>query len=1009
MRTNKLMTIAFLAVAFITAAFFGCDNRTFEADTFVIEWISGPDSLYSNVESEIKVLVVNKNTNVPAPNETVTFKLSDDFRSDKVEIQSAATTNEFGVATAKLSHTLSEERRIKVVAKIHQSHVETPDFIRLLEHPGEFVIRKLEALPPVIYNDRGRTRSSIRALVVDSEGTGVQGETVRFRSYKETDPSNTLGAVTSTALTDSTGIARATFNDNGDLGMAVVVASIDHSKEEVNVEIKDRSLLELDLTLRAHPERIYSDNNVSVSTITARVRDSDGFPVSGETVEFRTTLGDIGARVVTNERGLAVTELGDGGDEGVAEITARVEDIEKTVNVHIDPVPEVANVAFGDVPPVVSLEGVFNITATAVDSAGVGLVKGSIMVLETTRGGFDLGEDEGTVRTMFLETDDQGTVSAQWNSGTTAGDVEFRAYILGTEPRAHAASYIRPGEPERITMTSIVRLAGETYWRRMPGAIPVDFIDRNNRVEVIAMVVDAFDNPVQEGIPIRFQTDLGSIQPLRDTRNFIRNWYDEALDEVVEREFKGAASSQFTIGNHAGTATLSASTIDEEIIGYTTIRVESYEVQSIQFVHPEEDEDDDNGDDFEVFLDVEGTGGRVAANLMVHLKDFSGNLISNPADGSNPPNVEFEILVNPGGARLNNIGEQVTVRSNDGVAQVTVNSGRESGTVVLKASLQDNPDIFAVKSNIIIRSGPPHSIIPFMTGFDEGTAVPGGMWRIQVGAVVKDVQGNEVIRGTTVHFSLVGDYPDDTEIIGGAYVGNESDEEEDGDDGVAYTHLFYHGRDTNTPITIRARTGGGVPGDPNQGRIVEQDITRKLPLQQPSLELGVGVGQIRFFAGHIDIHYQEVQAALSDGQGNMIKNQKITITASEGDIVRHGLAQNDFEGSLPSIAITHGDPGFPPITNQHCPRRHDDLPYDLPDDTRPNNLQEYRAPHTLEPERGIAYAIARANRDLLPPPGEEPFIATGVELTGRILGTDTISQTSFIIIRYNPMFFPNPF
>jgi len=72
-------------------------------------------------------------------------------------------------------------------------------------------------------------------------------------------------------------------------------------------------------------------------------------------------------------------------------------------------------------------------------------------------------------------------------------------------------------------------------------------------------------------------------------------------------------------------------------------------------------------------------------------------------------------------------------------------------------------------------------------------------------------------------------------------------------------------------------------------------------------------------------------------------------------------------------------------------------------------LPTYRAPHTLAPRRGVGYSIARVTRELLPPPMEEPFIATGVELTGRILGTDTISQTSFIIIRYNPMFFPNPF
>lgn len=960
MKSSRYITIALFAVAILTAAFFGCDNRVFEADDFEIQWITAPDTLYSNVEANIRVLVTTKKTKVPAPNQTVTFK------TDRGEIQATAETNEFGVATAKFSHNSRSLATARIEAYIHQSEVTASVVLQI--HPGEYVIRKITATPKVIYNDNNVTRSAVRVLVVDSEGIGAVGQVVSFKAFREEQPSSTRGKVTSTAVTDSSGVARATFADNGDLGKAVVQAMIDQSTDTTHVQIKDAMDLEFDLHLTRYPARIYADNNVSSSTITARVRDHLGFPVSGATVRFRASIGHIAASVMTDERGIAVVEFFDGGEVGTAEIRATVNDVEATVYVEVSEVPTVHEVNFASFPVSVSLEATFTLSATAVDTAGVGLVKGSIMVFEATKGGFQVGEDEALVEVVYADTDDRGRASVRWSSGTSAGDVHFTAYIMGTEPRANAESYITPGLPERIRVTSMVRMQGEQFWRSMPAALPVDFQQQNNAIRVFAYVVDMFDNPVSDGIPIMFDTDLGTIHPIKPTETFTLNVWNQDAQQAQPRQFKGVAWSVFTMGASAGTAAITAMTMDEEIIGITTIRIESYDIRSISFVQEEE-----------IFLDVRGVGGVESRQLIVHLKDFSGNLVADPPAPELPPMVEFDILAPyPSGVTINNIGTSASVRSNNGVASASIISGEDSGTVRIRVRLADNQTIQAIKSNIVVRSGPPASIQPFIPEFDQAVNIGGGMWRLNIGAVVKDRYGNEAINGTVVHFSLEG-APPDTEVRGAGFVGNESDENEDGDPGIAWTHLFYHGRNTNEPFTIVAKSGE-----------IEGEVNVIVPITAPNLEVAPSVGQVRFFStgGRPQEHYVEIVATVTDGQGVDIRNQVVELVASQGDIVYHGLAQEPFRGHLPRYLITH-EGGV-----QHPMMPPNDPPQNWTDG-------EFRPPHTTLSIRGRAYGVSKVYINELPPPDEEWFTQVDNQITVRLIGTDTIAQTSFTIIRYH--------
>ena len=71
------------------------------------------------------------------------------------------------------------------------------------------------------------------------------------------------------------------------------------------------------------------------SLVTAVVVDDQSQPVSGRTVEFATTLGSIDSRAVTDESGQATAIYRSGSSDGVAVITASIEDVYRTVEIQV--------------------------------------------------------------------------------------------------------------------------------------------------------------------------------------------------------------------------------------------------------------------------------------------------------------------------------------------------------------------------------------------------------------------------------------------------------------------------------------------------------------------------------------------------------------------------------------------------------------------------------------------------------------------------------------------------
>lgn len=342
-------------------------------------------------------------------------------------------------------------------------------------------------------------------------------------------------------------------------------------------------------------------------------------------------------------------------------------------------------------------------------------------------------------------------------------------------------------------------------------------------------------------------------------------------------------------------------------------------------------------------------------------------------------------IIPPAGANLNGqmapngAPEPVTVMSNGGEAQVSVNAGNESGVLVIEASCISNSGrtIVTRKPNVLIHAGPPKYITPFMEGFDQGESVGAGFWRIETGALVRDKYNNPVSNNTPVWF-YIEEIKDPftglpvplggASIIGFATVGN-ANAVEDTVDGTAFTSLTYPGNLINSVITISATSGNAIgtasaklPMIGSQVLITTDPRTLHMgPASQPKT---------------VDIIIYH-----TDGQGTPLKNS--------GFLVDGGLSQIIFN-------TNHLDPG----DNLNNPM----IPTQNYQDAPPIKNRVYTN------ERGYAYSRAKVYVASLEPPAQlgDPPQENLITITAWLMddAQDEEIQIQFVVWMYdgNPPF-----
>ena len=615
---------------------------------------------------------------------------------------------------------------------------------------------------------------------------------------------------------------------------------------------------------------IYADNNITVATIQAQVKDNKGTAPSGVPVTFRTTIGSIIHTVVTDSSGLAQATLRDFGYKGRAEVTATVKGGSHSIFVDIIDAPAVDSIK------VVSFDALdvnrtTEIAAYPKDSLDVNIQDGTIVTFKTDLGNFQLADGTDLGQTTQVEASN-GVAKTVFNSGTKTGNANITVtvddLVVGKEIT------INPGNPNKINLvperTNLVIGGGDVSAMR---------------TYINTEVLDRYDNPVESGINIAFKA-----YRMEGEEEIAMG----SITEMMTTDSVGFARNRFSVGTQAGVVTIQA--VADSAMAETALTVNASELSSIQYDFQDQ-----------VDLNIRGTGGVEQFELVVNLYDSYGNLIDVPTE------VYFRFASNqpiPVGCR---IGTDVTDENSDlavtaynGQARATVSSGSGSGTVYIEVSDDRNRAnqfaITATKSNIVINGGMPAYINIAIGDYNSGTNIGGGLWEVEVNASVTDQHGNPVSMGTAVWFSLAAappdfDDPDWAVINAAAFVGNQN-AEEDSTAGVAYTRLVYDGSFANHKLMIVAECGS-----------ITQTEEFQLPMNEPQLTMYPQHGHVDFGGPHstaTDTISTFIICEVADQEGNYIQDVEISLWSDRGVF----LYYVDGNGEMPFKVDGSDDPRY---------------------------------------------------------------------------------------------------
>ena len=798
----------------------------------------------------------------------------------------------------------------------------------------DYEITSINITPRLLYADNANdTYSLITVTVEDNEGYPAAGVAV--------DLTTDLGHLQRKVFTSDAGVAETTYNDNGKVGIAHITAKVNQSIIIDSVSVQSSPHLDIIYVHDVSEIVNYADNGITFSTLEVKIVDEDGFGATDEEVWFQATLGNILTHVSTDSSGIARTDFWDLGTAGTAVISVYCGLADSTINIVIQDKPEVTGLELDIISNEIKINAVRTIEATATNVMGA-VPDGTSITFDTERGYFQVsGTDNTYIAKTVTITTSNGVARAFLNSGQQAGTSRITAEIDGPVLPVFKDLAILPGRPTQMTLVS----RNDTL-----GVQTVIAVGSGETLNVWANVTDSYGNPVSSDDVVILETDLGNIlSPV----------------PITEMTPQGNAVSTFSAGVNAGVAQITASV--DSAYASTTITVTSDEINSIQFINQEQ-----------VSIDIQGTGGDETAELAVNLFDMNGNLIDVPIwvyfkFEERPENNQGE------GSNINNnvynLADYDSTMSSNGVAVVSINSGIEAGIVAIKTECRDNEGnvlVEATKSNIVIQSGFPAECEFTIGGFDSGEEMGGGLWEVEVAALITDRWGNPVGDGTAVFFSL-NPNPDYALIVTDeTYVGNEN---ASGDTlaGTAFTSIIYDGTYTNETVTVSVDVAG-----------VDFSGALMLPLQNGEITMICVPAHLAWgdnFETPWDDLFTQCRINIRDGQNNPVNKQRIIFTTSLG------------------YPTDEGENGIHPVE--------DDIPLELQQLWDFEGLNEelitdehdgYTGPY--DGEHGRLYKDVGYLMEECPPPVPAPPGMTTGTITATIFGTPRSSNQTITLFRY---------
>jgi hypothetical protein len=613
--------------------------------------------------------------------------------------------------------------------------------------------------------------SQVTVSIKDSASMGIPGISLRL--------SSTGGRFKRLPPTDSTGRAQTWWYNSGDFGVFTITVQAGELTRSANITVEPLPEVRGTLDMTTSNRKIRADG-VSQARITATLKDQYSTAVVGDTIRFSTpttslgtSLGSIQAWAITDSQGVAQAYF----SERQGRFSANPLDSAWVVGRH-DRWGLFDTVAIF-VEEASAVELVHFTTSRNTGIAGVD----SASVLVTAY--YEDGTPVEGMKASFYSTCGQFTQDTVWLTNGTHSQtpISWRFCNQTTTSVAPAKLWVKVGGVTSDTLRMFVNAGAP----RLIDVVAAPVIPMNEQLIITAFVWDSLGNTVGSGVPVFFESTLGTLSPT----------------SPVSTDDDGIAEARLWPGTEAGQVIIKA-TVGGVYVDSTVATILSGSPGTIVLTVPNPSPQ------------VRGTGGIDWTQIIAEVKDANGNPVQ---DGLW---VTFCILSSPGGGcSINGRGPCDSAQTAAGAARVTFNSGTVPGPVTIQAcTYMDGVERCVNASNISIVAGPPAHINIQPT--DVGVDVNGVAWDVSMGALVGDLFNNPVRDGIAIFFDLE---PEIALVLSDTVVtGNGSHQA-----GVAFTVVRYPSDRTFDHVNITARTAGPNP--------VSTTIDYVLPLQTPTISL----------------------------------------------------------------------------------------------------------------------------------------------------------------------------
>nr|WP_245995134.1 invasin domain 3-containing protein [Inmirania thermothiophila] len=614
----------------------------------------------------------------------------------------------------------------------------TVTFASVSVSPADVGSLVLDAATAQVVAD-GATRVQIRATLTDVDGEPIANEAVSM-STNLGSLQTQAGAAASSATTNADGVAVLFLEAPTTAGKATVRAEFLGYVATTQVEFLPGDPDAGRSSITASPASLPADGS-STTTVTVTLADANGNPVADGTevtlVANAGTVTSANPTTTTNGRATftvqAPSAVPSGGTATVtAEVAAGPTGLSLTGTVtftsaSVSPA-DVGSLVLDAATAQVVADGAtrVQIRATLTDVDGEPIANEAVS-MSTNLGSL---QTQAGAAASSATTNADGVAVLFLEAPTTAGKATVRAEFLGYVATTQVE--FLPGDPD----------AGRSSITASPASLPAD---GSSTTTVTVTLADANGNPVADGTEVTLVANAGTVTSANPTTTT-----------------NGRATFTLQAPSAAGTATLSVLEVSGLTGSVTFGGAATGDPASVQL----------QVDQQNIF--VQGVGKQEIATITVTVLDGSGNPIDESSYGdpslnnlrvtvlAQPHGGEYVTGRNAAGTVVDTRSGPIEVRTSGGSINLNLIAGTRPGVVEVKVeALLDESGaalaapVTAVAPQVVIASGPPHTIV-FSSPLQESIENLGNGNYRRVGKVdVTDRWGNAVPDGTVVQLQLI--------------------------------------------------------------------------------------------------------------------------------------------------------------------------------------------------------------------------------------------------------------